>query len=133
MAQKPAKNADLRMNFKNMCENPPYALTEINHSTYMATHHPSPWHEVAGWTLHSTVYDFMRNVYLGSAKIFIASAIRFLLEKGVFDSFGWERDSLNMFSSITLSIQDTFKRNKPLDFVPFLRSCLICKGQKMVE
>ena len=119
-AQKPAKNADTNMNYKNMDKDAPHAFTELDHTTYMATHTPSPWHVLSGWTLQTCVFDFMHSCFLGSAKDFIPSVLRALVEKGCFDAFGCERGSSEMFARITMEIHDTFKENKLPELKIFL-------------
>jgi len=114
-AQKPSKKGDPKMNFKDMRAGASYQLTVLDHSTYMATHPPSPWHVVPGWSLTNTVFDFMHNCFPGTSRIFIASAIRLLLHHGVFDSYGVDRDSSAMFAYITMDIHKDFKDLKFLD------------------
>ena len=57
----------------------------------------------------------MHNCFLGTSRIFIASAIRLLLHHGVFDSYGVDRDSSAMFAYITMDIHKDFKDLKFLD------------------
>lgn len=112
MAEKPTKRANPAMNFKNMARDAPYRLTNINHATYLATaSQVSPWSAIPGWELESTVFDVMHNLFLGSGRDFLGSAIRLLLEHGAFDAYGVERSSPAMFAQITLEIHDTYKRH----------------------
>lgn len=104
------------MSYKDMSAGAPYQLTAVNHATYMATHQVSPWHVVPGWSLSNNVFDIMHNLFLGSGRIFIGSALRLMLEHGVFDSYGAERDSPTMFAHITLEIQKDYHDVKFLDF-----------------
>ena len=102
------------MSFKDMKNTAPYQLTCLDHQTYMATHIPSAWHVVPGWSLENNVFDFMHNCFLGTGRIFFASSIRLLLERGCFDYHDAERDSSTMFGFITMEIHRDFKRVKLL-------------------
>ena len=130
-AQKPAKNANPMMNFKNFCRDPPYALTCLDHNTYMATHVPSPWSCVRGWTLTNCMFDFMRNCFLGSARVFIASSLRLLLEHGCFDSYNVDRESSAMFAFITMEIHKAFRDAEFRDQSP--RVFLFSKALTLVD
>ena len=99
-----------------MGKDPPYQLAEINHETYVATQRPlSPFMVVPGWTLHTCVFDVMHNLFLGAGRDFGASAIRLLLEKGVFDSYRCQRHSNEMFQHLTMDLHQTFADHKLLD------------------
>ena len=112
-AQKPTNRADPAMNYMNMAEAPIYELAGIDHITYMATTpQVSPWNLVEGWTLHTCVYDLMYNLFLGCGRDFVASSLRVLLEKGYFDGLWHERECNEMFSKITLLIQEAFRNHK---------------------
>ena len=62
----------------------------------------------------------MHNLFLGTGKIYIASGIRVLIEKGFFDKPGIERGSDDMFAEITHGIHETFKQHKFLEQTIFL-------------
>lgn len=112
MAEKPTKRANPAMNFKNMATDAPYRLTNINHATYLATtSQVSPWSAIPGWELECNVFDVMHNLFLGSGRDFLGSAIRLLLEHGAFDAYGVQRSSHDMFARITLEIHDTYKQH----------------------
>lgn len=115
-AQKPSKKALPAMNYKNMSENPPYELAVMDHGTYMATQCVSEWSVIPGWHLHTCMYDIMHNLFLGTARDFIASSVRVLLEKGFFDKPGVERGSETMFQHITLGIHEMFRNHKFLEW-----------------
>lgn len=117
-AEKPNKKADWNMNFKNMSPNAPYQLAVMDHATYMATATVSEWHVVPGWHLHNCVFDVMHNLFLGVGRDYIASSVRLLMEKGVFDEPGMERSSTEMFGRVTLGIHDMFKEHKFSDIKP---------------
>ena len=117
-AEKPNKKADWNMNFKNMSPNAPYQLAVMDHATYMATATVSEWHVVPGWHLHNCVFDVMHNLFLGVGRDYIASSVRLLMEKGVFDEPGIERSSTEMFGRVTLGIHDMFKEHKFSDIKP---------------
>jgi hypothetical protein len=119
-AEKPNKKANLNMNYKNMGPNAPYRLAPMDHATYMATETVSEWSCVPGWHLHTCVFDIMHNLFLGTGKIYIASGIRVLIEKGFFDKPGIERGSDDMFAEITHGIHETFKQHKFLEQTIFL-------------
>ena len=106
------------MNFKDMSEQAPYRLAELDHATYMLTHVPSCWSTVPGWTLHTTVYDIMHNLFLGTGKDAVASSLRLMLEKGCFDHYGPPRDSDEMFAKITEEIHAGFKVSKFFGSIP---------------
>ena len=87
----------------------------MDHETYMATQVPSCWASVPGWTLHTTVFDIMRNLFLGCGRDLVASCLRVMLEKGCFDHYGVPRCSDEMFVNINLEISADFKANKSFD------------------
>ena len=103
------------MNYKNMGPHAAYRLAPMDHATYMATQPMSEWSCVPGWHLHTCVFDIMHNLYLGTGRVYIASGVRVLVEKGFFDKEGIERNSDMMFAEITMGILDTFKRNQFLE------------------
>ena len=102
----------MAMNFKDMSLQAPYRLAEMDHATYMLTHVPSCWSTVPGWTLHTTVYDIMHNLFLGTGRDVVASSLRLMLETGCFDHYGVPRDSDSMFAKITEEIHASFKASK---------------------
>lgn len=115
-AQKPSKKALPAMNYKNMSENPPYELAVMDHGTYMATQCVSEWSVIPGWHWRNCMFDVMHNLFLGTARDFIASSVRVLLEKGFFDKPGVERGSETMFQHITLGIHEMFRKHKFLEW-----------------
>lgn len=44
----------------------------------------SPWRHLPGWTLESTSFDFMRNLFLGTGRDLVASAIKVLIRQGIY-------------------------------------------------
>ena len=44
----------------------------------------SDWQAMEGWTLETTSFDFMHNVYLGGARDLIGSGIRLLIRHGMY-------------------------------------------------
>lgn len=104
------------MNYKDMSEHPPYKLAKMDHATYMRTQPVSEWSVLPGWSLHTCVYDVMHNLFLGTARDYIPSSVRVLLEKGYFDSYGVPRNSDDMFGRITCVIHEDFKKHKLLAF-----------------
>jgi hypothetical protein len=105
----------MNMNYKNMGPHAAYRLAPMDHATYMATQEVSEWSCVPGWHLHTCVFDIMHNLFLGTGRVYIASGVRVLIEKGFIDKPGVERNSDAMFAEITMGIHDTFKRNRFLE------------------
>lgn len=116
-AEKPAKRGRPAMNFKDMSASAPYTHTMLDHKTYMATHSQvSDWSAVEGWTLETNGFDFMHNCFLGTAKDFIASGLRVLLQKGVWgDNSKTNVDEV--LASVTAEIQSTCKRHGRLGHI----------------
>ena len=102
------------MNYKDMSQNPAYKFAKMDHITYMRTQVVSEWSVVQGWTLHTCVFDTMHNLYLGSGRDYMACAVRVLVEKGCFDSYGVPRDSDDMFARITMEVHEDFQKHKLL-------------------
>ena len=116
-AEKPAKRCNPNMNFKNMSEDAPYRLAEMDHTTYMNTQLPSCWSVVPGWTLHTTVFDIMHNLFLGTGRDIVGSSLRIMLEKGCFDHYGVRPDSDEMFAYITQEVHSDFRSNQLFDCI----------------
>lgn len=96
-----------------MSHQAPYRLTHINQETYLAIAPKiSHWSQVPGWELETTVFDLMHNCFLGTSRDIIASSLRVMVEHGVFDSFGFNRKSDEMFAHITMEIHDTYKQHR---------------------
>lgn len=56
---------DKRMHYKNFGPGKAWDHTLINHSMYLSMPGElSPWSTVPGWSLESTTFDFMHNLYL---------------------------------------------------------------------
>ncbi|CAJ1359760.1 unnamed protein product [Effrenium voratum] len=125
-AEKPAKRGRPAMNFKDTSASAPYTHTMLDHKTYMATHSQvSDWSAVEGWTLETNGFDFMHNCFLGTAKDFIASGLRVLLQKGVWgDNSKTNVDEV--LASVTAEIQSTCKRHGCLGHIVCSKCVFYC-------
>lgn len=74
------------MNFKNFGEDAAWPLTTVTHEDYMRMPGPkSDWLQVEGFRLENLAFDFMHNVFLGTARDLCGSSIRVLLRFGWYD------------------------------------------------
>lgn len=79
-------NCDEFMNYKNFFERG-WEYTTISHEAYVALDTKiSDWACIPGWRVETVMYDFMHNVYLGTARDLVASAVRSLLSADWFES-----------------------------------------------
>lgn len=70
----------------------------LDHETYLALEaKPSDWTCVPGFRLETVMYDLTHNVFLGTARDLIGSAIRRLLDAGWFGSL--DDAQANMFAT----------------------------------
>ena len=84
LAENGAKARD-EMNFKNFGPSKAWPLTAIDHSMYLAMPGPlSVWRNVPGWTLETSTFDFMHNLYLGTGRDLLGSTFRVLIQRGVY-------------------------------------------------
>ncbi|CAK9092949.1 Nipped-B-like protein B [Durusdinium trenchii] len=73
------------LNFRNFDPNSAaWMETMIDHPTFIAMGGSSPWQCMEGWTLATTTWDWMHNVYLGVGRDLLGSGLRLLIERGVF-------------------------------------------------
>ena len=87
------------MNFKNFGHDKSWPLTRISHRMYVAMPGElSPWRVVPGWSLESSTFDFMHNLYLGSGRDLLASTFKVLIQRGVYSHLPFlEMDSILAF------------------------------------
>ncbi|CAK9052682.1 Uncharacterized protein SCF082_LOCUS28789 [Durusdinium trenchii] len=79
-------NCPPEMNFKNFGEDAAWPLTTVTHEDYMRMPGPkSDWLQVEGFRLENLAFDFMHNVFLGTARDLCGSSIRVLLRFGWYD------------------------------------------------
>ena len=58
----------------------------------------SPWSAVPGWTLESTTFDFMHNLYLGTGRDLIGSTFKILIRRGAYSHLPFtDMDSILAF------------------------------------
>ena len=65
-----------------------WELTTVDHPTYLAMESDatvSPWIAVEGFRVESVAYDWLHNVYLGTARDLIGSALRVLVKDGAYN------------------------------------------------
>ena len=73
------------MNYKNTSDHAAWRETMIDHRQYLAMPGPhSVWRCVPGWKLETLAFDLMHNIYLGTGRDLVASAIRTLVRQGVY-------------------------------------------------
>ena len=76
---------DERMHYKNFGPGKAWDHTLINHSMYLSMPGElSPWSTVPGWTLESTAFDFMHNLYLGTGRDLVGSTFKCLIWRGAY-------------------------------------------------
>ena len=90
---------DHRMHYKNFGNSKAWPLTAVSHKMYMAMPGQlSPWSGVPGWTLESTTFDFMHNLYLGTGRDLIGSTFKILLRRGAYSHLPFtDTDSILAF------------------------------------
>ena len=92
------KSLDL-CSFYNFDANAGYKCTYFSHEGYMRTcGTPSPWAQVPGWTLHCAFFDLMHTVFLGTARLLLASAVHTLFKNGLLNGATAEIGCANLFS-----------------------------------
>lgn len=76
---------DPSMHYKNFTPGAAWPLTMVTNDMY---HNMpgvlSPWRHLPGWTLESTSFDFMHNLFLGTGRDLVASAIKVLIRQGIY-------------------------------------------------
>lgn len=76
---------DERMHYKNFGPGKAWDHTLINHSMYLSMPGElSPWSTVPGWSLESTTFDFMHNLYLGTGRDLVGSTFKCLIWRGAY-------------------------------------------------
>lgn len=80
------KYCDPAMHYKNFNPNTmAWPLTCISNNMYHAMPGElSPWRVVPGWSLDSTSFDFMHNVFLGTGRDLVESSLYVLIRQGVY-------------------------------------------------
>lgn len=75
-----------QMNYRNLGTEAAWPLTMLDHDTYLQMDHDciSPWAAVGGWRLDNTSWDLMHNLFLGTGRDLVASAIRCMIDRNVF-------------------------------------------------
>ena len=82
-AERPNKDGDPLLTFKNFYPNAAHMMTELSHSEYLqssATH--SPWENMPGFHVKSCFRDPMHTIFLGTAKEIIASCLGYWCRNG---------------------------------------------------
>ncbi|CAK9069954.1 unnamed protein product [Durusdinium trenchii] len=65
-----------------------WRLTVLDHDTYVAMENPdtvSPFSLIEGFNVETVAYDFLHQIYLGTARDLIASGVRTLILRGAYD------------------------------------------------
>lgn len=125
MAQRPTKYSDANMHYTDFNSDAPRLWTQISHTTYVNTEWTvSPWVCMPGWTLPTCMHDLLHTVYLGFGRDLVGSVMATFIEKQVLGP-GSTEDQLGRFS---ITMNDTFKRNKKLACHKFYCHCLIIFG-----
>lgn len=76
---------DPSMHYKNFGPDSAWPLSFVDSSMY--TKMPgtlSVWRVVPGWSLESTGFDFMHNLYLGTGRDLVGSTFKILIRQGVY-------------------------------------------------
>ena len=78
MAERPNKNGDPMLTFKNFYPNAAHCMTELSHDEYVASStRQSPWSGLPGFHVKSLFRDPMHTIFLGTAKEVLASCLGF--------------------------------------------------------
>ena len=109
------KGAPDPMNYKNFSSRKAYDLTTINHDGYVHLDSSSltPWLSVAGFNMETMMWDVLHNLYLGTARDFIASALKTLVLHGCYNFLG-ETDMDTVLSYVDARIRKTCSKYKLL-------------------
>lgn len=71
---------------------------------------PSPWTAVPGFRLETIAWDLLHNVFLGTGRDLVASAIRVLIREGIYDHVGSSELDV-ILSAVHEEIRTTCKQN----------------------
>ena len=76
------------MNYKNFGSRKAWDLTTIRHESYLHLDHGklSPWLCVSGFKVETMAWDLLHNVFLGTARDFVASSMKCMIMRGCYDS-----------------------------------------------
>ena len=101
------------LTYKDMGAGAAHLYTPVSHEVYLRTAQKiSPWSAVEGWRLENTAFDFMHNVYLGTARGHIPSTLKALQLLGYWHAPGQTDDVF--LKRVTVEMRDTCKRSGPL-------------------
>ena len=76
---------DPSMHYKNITPGAAWPLTMVSNDMYHQMPGVlSPWRHLPGWTLESTSFDFMHNLFLGTGRDLVASAFKVMIRHGVY-------------------------------------------------
>lgn len=109
------KDAPDPMNYKNFSSRKAYDLTTINHDGYVHLDSSSltPWLSVPGFNMETMMWDLLHNLYLGTARDFVASALKTLIQHGCYNFLG-ETDMDTVLSYVDARIRKTCSKYKCL-------------------
>lgn len=83
LAERPNKNGDPRLSFKNFFPGAAHAMTVLSHQEYVRTSSTlSPWLGMPGFHVKTRFRDPMHTIFLGSAKELIASCLGYWCRNG---------------------------------------------------
>ena len=86
LAERPNKNGDPILTFKNFYGNAAHLLTNFSHDEYLrTTAEHSPWEDMPGFHLKSIFRDPMHTIFLGTAKELLASCLGYWCRNGYVD------------------------------------------------
>lgn len=75
-AEKPNKHGDPLLTFKNFFPGSAHSMTELTHNEYIScADELSPWNSMPGFHVKGVFRDPMHNIYLGTSKELVASAL----------------------------------------------------------
>lgn len=105
------KHCEDPMNYRNFGQGAAWPLTCLSHEAYMALELvPSPWTAVPGFRLETIAWDLLHNVFLGTGRDLVASAIRVLIREGIYDHVGSSELDV-ILSAVHEEIRTTCKQN----------------------
>ena len=83
------------MNYRNISDSAAWPHTVIDHHTYLRLDETiSPWACIEGFQIENVSFDILRNLFLGTARDLVASAISVLIRQHVYDHVEGNAESI---------------------------------------
>lgn len=83
------------MNYRNISDSAAWPHTVIDHHTYLRLDETiSPWACIEGFQIENVSFDILHNLFLGTARDLVASAISVLIRQHVYDHVEGNAESI---------------------------------------